>query len=318
MTRNESPQDLRICQVAISGRRTFAEAERWYVEGLGFEAAGGADFAGPDQAGVAGIDVPTLDTRLDWLVGRDEFFQLEYFSFREPETRPKRDDWTVADVGYNVVGVHVMAFDDTLERLAVLGSVPVGAVVGVDGDRRAVVLDPNGVVFELMERDIAAPAARPPVRPEGNPAVRFVRATVADLGRSRRFFVETLGLEPVSTELHSPQQEAALGVGEAPVDSEVVAAGGCFVELVQYAEGVARERPQDFRISDEGILNVACGSVVPGPVREARDRVHAGPYAVHDDVRAPEFELNYVTDDQGFSVELLYIGASKHVEFGFV
>lgn len=318
MTRTESRHDLTLCQVAISGRRTFAEVEAWYVEGLGFRAAGGADFAGPDQARVAGIEAPTLDTRLDWLVGRDEFFQLEYFSFREPETRPKREDWTVADVGYNVVGVHVLAFDATLERLAALGSAPVGPVTGVGGDRRAVVLDPNGVVFELLERDVAVPGARPPVRPGSNPAVRFVRATVADLERSRRFFVETLGLAPVATELHSPEHEAVLGVGDAPVDSEVVAGGSCFVELVQYAEGIARERPRGYRISDEGILNVACGCVVPGPVREARNRIHAGPYAVHEDVRAPEFELNYVTDDQGFSVELLYIGASRHVEFGFV
>jgi catechol 2,3-dioxygenase-like lactoylglutathione lyase family enzyme len=308
---------LELCQVAISGRKTLAEVEPWYVEGLGFEYAGGADFVGAEFPAVAGIDAPMLDTRLDWLVGRQGFFQLEYFHFKQPEVRPKREEWTLADIGYGSIGIHVVDFDATLERLAGLGSVPVAPVVGEAGDRRACLLDPSTVVVELMEKDVPTAEERPSPRPDG-PAIRFIRATVGDLERSRRFFAETLGLESVATELHSAEQEAGLGAGKDPVETQVMVAGSCLLELVQYAEGVGRERPEGYRISDEGILNIACGSADPEPVREARQRTEAGPYSVHADLRDDEFDLNYVTDDQGFNVELVYIGAPKHTDFGFI
>lgn len=46
-------------------------------------------------------------------------------------------------------------------------------------------------------------------------------------------------------------------------------------------------------------------------MREARSRLYAGPYEVDADFFSDEFELYYITDDQGFNVELLYIGAPK-------
>lgn len=315
---DQPAQQLQLCQVALSGRKRFEEIEPWYVGGLGFETAGGTHFAGAELASFAGIDAPSVDVNLSWLVGRHDFVQLEYFDFKEPETRPKREDWTPADVGYNVLGIHVLEFDATLARLADLGSEPIGPVVGVVGDRRACVLDPNGALLELLEKDLSTPAERTPARPDVNAAVRFVRASVRDLARSHRFFVETLRLEPVSVQLHGEEHEAGWGLERAPQKTEVLAAGNCFLELVEYADGLGRERPDGYRISDEGILNIACGSPEAEPVRQVRDRIQAGPYVLHDDMWSPELECNYVTDDQGFSVEVLYMGIPKRAEFGFV
>ncbi len=314
----QAERRLTLCQVALCGRKGLAELEPWYVGALGFRPVGGAHFSGPELIGFTGMDVPAIDVEVGWFVGRDGFQQVEYFHFAEPESRPKRADWTPADIGYVVVGIHVLDFDGTIERLAALGSVPLGAIVGGAGDRRASLLDPNGNLVELMERDIQGSAKEDPARPDANPAVRFVRASVGDLDRSRRFFVDALGLRPAAVDLHGGEHEAGWGLEGARVELEVLEAGGCFVELAQYGDGVRRDRPEDHRLSDEGILNLACGSGDPEPVRLARKRLLNGPYAVHDDERSAELECNYVTDDQGFSVELLYMGASRRAEYGFI
>jgi catechol 2,3-dioxygenase-like lactoylglutathione lyase family enzyme len=169
-----------------------------------------------------------------------------------------------------------------------------------------------------MERDVLVPGQNKPARPDVEIAIRFVRATVPDLAASRRFFVDTLGCEPVSRGLHGPEHEEAWGLPDAQPKVLTVASGDRFLELVEY-DGIGRDWPDGYRISDEGILNLAFGSVEPEPYRVTRERVATGGYTLHRELTIPpEQALNYVTDDQGFNIELLYSGPAMHLDFGFV
>src|SRR5204862_525422 len=111
-----------------------------------------------------------------------------------PRARPLPADWSPADVGYSMVGVHVRDFDVALERLERASAPPVAPPVGAAGARRACVRDPEGILLELMEDDPRGPARRERPRPEVGPAVRFVTLSVPDLERSQRTFRDVLGL----------------------------------------------------------------------------------------------------------------------------
>jgi catechol 2,3-dioxygenase-like lactoylglutathione lyase family enzyme len=313
-----STTDMYLNQIAISTRGELDDALAWWIEGLGFLPAGGAEFGGPEIAQVQGIDVPTVELTLKWLVDRNDFLQIEYFKYAVPETRPVRPDWTPADVGYNVLGVYVVDFDEALANLAAIGSEPIGPVVGTAGDRRVCVTDPSAVVVELMERDVEIPGQDMTVRHDVGAGIRFVRGTVPDLARASTFFVDTLGLTRVDTKLHDPEHEALWGLAGATTESVTAVAGNCLLELVTY-EGIGRGWPDGYRTSDEGILNIAFGSLTPEPFHRVRERVAAGPNEVHADfVYPPDLEVNYATDPEGFNVELMYMAPSMHAEFGFI
>jgi hypothetical protein len=89
------------------------------------------------------------------------FFQVEIFQYRKPRSRPRRLDWSPADWGYSMVSVHVRDFDDALDRLAALGSLPYTEPLGPIGDRRVCVPDPDRNLVELLERDPLAHVAPP-------------------------------------------------------------------------------------------------------------------------------------------------------------
>lgn len=309
---------MQLCQVALSGRASLDVTASWYRDGLGFIAAGGASFAGPDIAEVQGIDAALVDINLMWLVDRSDFMQLELFRYNAPVARARRDDWSIRDVGYNLLCVHVLDFDRTLAALAGIGTSPLTAPHGVRGERRVCVHDPNSTLIELMERDVGFEGAAATARPQVNAAIRGVRATVRDLTLSRQFLVDTIGLQIAQLACHGPAHEALWGHSGRAAQTLTLTDGRSFVELADYGSAT-RARRSDYQICDEGILNIAIGDAQQAPYRRTRDCVaNAGPYAVHRElVLRPDLEVNYVTDEQGFSVELFYMGALAQAEFGF-
>ncbi|WP_322544785.1 hypothetical protein U2G91_02190 [Rhodococcoides fascians] len=304
-----------INQIALSGRSALADVSRWYAEGLGFVDAGGTSFAGPEIAQLQGIDLPTVALDLQWAIDRNDFMQLELFSYTEPVARPRAADWSPEVVGYNVLMVHVQDFDTTLANLAALGTHPSTDVIGEAGSRRACVADPNGTLIEIMEDDVTSGSAVP-IRPGVNAAVRGVRVTVPDLDKARKFFMEAIGLTPANP-VHNAAHEALWGLTGQEPKMFALTEGRSIVELVQYAQ--TRPRPADYRVCDEGILNIALGSIEKDDYLRTRARVEeAGHTLFSEFILSSDVEVNYVSDSEGnFNVELMYMATAAHKSFGF-
>ncbi|MCV6615857.1 MAG: VOC family protein, partial [Cellvibrionaceae bacterium] len=164
------------------------------------------------------------------------------------------------------------------------------------------------------------PDAAPRRWPEAGVATRFVRASVADLQKSRRFFVEALGLqEAAELQLHSPEHEALWGLAGAECDSLLLWAGDYLIELVQYRQPSGKPLPADSRISDQGLLNIALGFRSRSALDQVFRRCEQMGYRANSrPVSFGSWAVTYVNDDQGFSVELLFVRPWFDWFMGFV
>jgi catechol 2,3-dioxygenase-like lactoylglutathione lyase family enzyme len=156
-------------------------------------------------------------------------------------------------------------------------------------------------------------------RPDCRVAVRSVTLSVPDLEKSTRFFVDALGMSQSTTKLRRPEHEALWGLGGATTRSVVLDAGNVLLELVQYLDPVGKPWPRGYRISDQGILNVAFG------YRRMREMMDSYRRSRTAGARANGFPLHllnwgvvYVNDEQHFSVELLWVKPRWDSRMGFV
>jgi catechol 2,3-dioxygenase-like lactoylglutathione lyase family enzyme len=295
----------------IDGKRS----RDWYQQAFGFLPAGSlaptADLSATQ--GVADARVRNLL----WLVDSQDFVQLEIFEYSSPPVRPLRPDRELSDIGYARVGVWVADFDAALARLARLGARPVGPLTGPAGARRACVFDPDGIMVEVMEDFVPAPRSRPLVRPMAGVALRAVTASVPDLDASLCFFRDAIGMtEVLDVVLHPAGQESAPGYGQ-PSRRALLAAGQLWLELAQYGTAGGRSRPADYRITDQGILNIAVASRTLEGYLGLRDRVAAAGYRVHAEIAREHLRIQYALDSAGFSVEMGYFDAARDPIAGF-
>jgi catechol 2,3-dioxygenase-like lactoylglutathione lyase family enzyme len=312
----DAPDAMRCTQVALSVLDRERAAD-WYTRGLGYLPAGGME---PDNheeiAALQGL--PESEPRMGWVVDSQDFFQLEFFQFKRPQMRERPAGWRPCDIGYSMVSFHVDDLDATLEQLRAIGTEPLTAPRDSGGGRRVCVLDPDGVLVELMEADPRAPGAGPRVRPEVPVVVRSLTASVPDLERSRKFFVDTLGMVPASTSLHLPEDEALWGLEGAHREEQVLWSGDFAIELVHYTDPVGKPWPEGYKISDQGILNLALGTRSREIFRSTLAAVEAAGYQANTALGFPFAEVDYVIDDQGFSAELFFLEASADEIMGFL
>jgi NAD(P)-dependent dehydrogenase (short-subunit alcohol dehydrogenase family)/catechol 2,3-dioxygenase-like lactoylglutathione lyase family enzyme len=294
-------------QIAMSVtdlRRTHA----WYREVFGFLPAGGTSaFKGFLAEKVQGVKAAA--STCWWLVDQQDYFQLELFEFERPAVRPLPADWRLCDIGYGMVGLHVVDFDAVLQRLSEQGSEPMSEPEGEAGARRVCVRDPEGVLLEIMEDDVLAATAGVPVRGAVPVVTRSITVSVADLEKSRSFFVDVLELEEVSgLELHTESHGVLWGLPGAQRKVLLLRAGDVLLELVQYSDPLGREQAQDYRISDQGLLNIALGYRSRKEFERIYQRcLQAGISGNWRPLRLGAWSVVYVNDEQGFSVELLHV-----------
>ncbi len=309
------PVGTRIVQVAISSLNG-ARSRRWYERGLGYLPAGNRHPTA-DLSAVQGIDNARVANVL-WLVDRQDFFQLEIFEYASPKVRPQPADRQASDIGYARIGVWVADLDQTLGALAELGTAPMSAPTGSAGARRVCVPDPDGVAVELMEQDEPPPGATEPAHPHARALTRSVTVSVPDLDRSLRYFAKALGMAPVANfALHTDADEALWGLRGAHAERVLLAAGNIWLELVQYQDPAGRPRPADYRISDQGILNIAVGRRTLDGFTQTRDAVVAAGYTVHAEVAQEQLRIQYAEDLDGFSVEIGYFDEALDAIQGF-
>src|SRR5205823_1206105 len=149
-------------------------------------------------------------------------------------------------------------------------------------------------------------------------AIRSVTLSVPDLQRSRRTFVDVLGLEEAQDPLHRPEHESLWGLDGASSESLALWAGDIGVELVQYTEPVGRAWPPGYRISDQGLLNIAFGFRDRAEFEAAQRRCRqAGLVANGPTLRLGAWSVVYVNDESGFSIELLRMAPWYDRQMGF-
>lgn len=308
---------MRLSQIALSVS-DVRRSQRWYREVLGLEPGGGTNlFAGPLASMVQGI--PRSASTCWWLVDRQDQFQVELFEFRSPLVRAMPPGWRPSDVGYSMMSFAVDDLDAALDRAREAGPEPLTDPVGAAGERRVCLRDPDGVLVELTEHDPRAPTERPRPRPEIPAVARAVTLSVPDLERSRRFFVDVLGLAVAEDlELHGPEHEALWGLDGARSERACLWADDFVVELASYADPAPRPWPDGYRISDLGLLNIAFGFRDRARFDDAVRRCSQAAF----EGNAPPLHLGpwsviYVNDDQGFSVELLHVEPWYERQMGF-
>jgi len=287
------------------------KTERWFREGFNFLPAGGSRWMmrGPVAAHVQGL--PRAASTCWWLVGRNAWFQLELFQFERPIAKLMPAEFRPCDIGYTRIGLWVRDFDATLARLATLGTPPLTPPLGENGKRRACVRNPDGVYVEVMEEDplagkASAGRAACPV------AVRSVTMSTPSLAESSAFMSRGIGLAEHRAPLHGPEHEALWGLAGARCQSKVFDAGDVLVEVVQYLDPPGKPWPNGYRISDQGILNIAFGAHSKRDHMEVYQRTGAlGAKPNGRPFHLPGAGVVYVNDKLGFSVEILWLKPGK-------
>ena len=300
--------DKHICQVAFTALNAAALRE-WYANVFGLVKAGGMLFFPPATSRVQGI--PGAWEKCCWLVDRQDYFQLEFFQFLRPRGQLKPVDWRPCDIGYNMVGIAVSDFDQVMRNVSAYSRVPLPRTAGRAGARRACVTDPEGNWVEIYEQDPIAlieGARADVIRPEVPAVVRAVRASVPSLADAREAFVEAMGLQLVEDfQLHTPADEKLWGLPRAKAQALVLRGANFLLELVEYQSPGARAWPPGYSLADQGIMNIALG------YRDSGDYARSFARATREGMRpngkvldAGVFQVMYVNDKHGFSVEMLH------------
>jgi catechol 2,3-dioxygenase-like lactoylglutathione lyase family enzyme/uncharacterized protein YndB with AHSA1/START domain len=306
-----------LCQVAFSVIDLRA-TERWFREGLGFVPAGGGRVAMRSPVAARAQGLPRAASTCWWLLGSNDWLQLELFQFERPIAALMPNEARPCDIGYRRIGVCVADFDATLAALERLGSPAMTAPVGAPGARRACVRNPDGVYVEIMEDDPLTPDGRSALKRGTPAAVRSVTLSVPDLAQSEAFLSHGLGLEPSDAPLRSPEHEAMWGLAGASTHSSVFKTGDALIEIVQYLSPQGRPRPDGYRISDQGILNIAFGARTKRRHGELyRRTLAAGATPTHRPLHLPGAGVVYVNDPQQFSIELLWMAGWAETLWGF-
>jgi short-subunit dehydrogenase/catechol 2,3-dioxygenase-like lactoylglutathione lyase family enzyme len=308
---------MRLCQIALSVG-DLRRSQAWYRRVLRLEPAGGTNlFAGPLATMVQGV--PGSASTCWWLLDRQDFLQLELFEFRSPLVRPLAPDWRPSDIGYTTVSVWVADLERTVERAESEGTPPLSEPVGSPGSRRVCVRDPDGVLLELMEDDPRGLDRRDRPRPEVPTAVRAVTLSVPQLEASKRVLTEAFGLAPADdVHLHRPEHESLWGLDGAERTTALLWADDVLVELVEYIRPRGRPWPPGYRISDLGLLNIAFGFEDRRSFHDAHKRcLRAGLRENSRPLHLGAWSVVYLTDEYGFSFELLHVEPWYRGRMGF-
>lgn len=241
---------MQIAQIGMNSS-DIAGSLRLYAEAFGFRNAGAQALWG-NAIGTQGLP-PSARTLLWWMVGAQSFFQLEFFHHTNPQQRPLRPDWRPCDHGWVRIGIAVQDLAACRSALAA-NTVPLlGDISGPAGCRLAF-RDPYvGAIVEVMEMQTGGIS--------DGPSIVYATSSVADIEGALVYYRDTVALpiRPLD-DLHSPEDEGLWGLAGARREGFLADAGNVLLEIVSYNEPVGRPRPDDYRNSDQGIVNVALGS----------------------------------------------------------
>jgi catechol 2,3-dioxygenase-like lactoylglutathione lyase family enzyme len=289
---------------------------RFYSEVFGYLNAGGQVGWG-NAMKVQGLD-PNGQTVVWWMVGKHPRIQFEIFHHTGPLIRPKPADWSPADHGWVRYGVAVSDFDGVLAKLSARDIRPLGEKVETNGHRRIAIRDPYaGIVIEIWENGPGLEVEWPFEPNNADPQILYVTHSVSNVGAARDYYTRILGYETLPIDvLHSEADEAIWGLHGAKRDGFIVPARNGYIEVVEYQSPRGRPRPADYRLSDQGIMNVGVLARDTADVQTVLDRLDAegrGPAWL---TAGPDI-LGFYVNDPDREVELLACPAEVEQAFGF-
>ena len=235
MTKASNHRELRFTQLALN-TSDMAASIRLYSEVFGF-ANGGGQHAWGTIMRIQGLDA-SARASLNWMVGRQEFNQIEFFHHTNPMQRPQPEGWRPCDIGWSRFGFSVPNLDAALGALAAWGLKPITPPVSTPRGRRAAFRDPYvGSVVEILEESPLIPGGIRQKYFDLKPAIIYATSSVTNLDAATHFYGDLLNLELLPLEaLHDPEDEAIWGLAGAKRKGFVAKAGDTFVEILQYLD----------------------------------------------------------------------------------
>lgn len=296
--------DAHICQVAIVALNA-KRLMQWYQDTFGFLDAGTTLLFPPVSTRVQAV---SAFEKIGWLVDSKNYFNLEFFQFFKPESKARKGERSVADIGYNILGIHVAEFDRVFDQGIALGGQRMGHISGAVGQRRGCIKDIEGNVIELFEKDPLDDDRKSLVRPKVPATVRSMTISVPDLQQARKTYVDALGLIALdSATLHEKKHEDLWGLAGANCRRLLLRSGEFLLELVQYLDPEPQPRPLDHSICDQGYMNIALGFSDKSSFDAAfKQAIAGGMKSNGKPVDLGIVRVMYITDPNGFSVEVLY------------
>ena len=298
-----------LCQVGFSCLNA-GQLRDWYHDCFGMVYSGGImAFPPMSTHSIQGI-TPNPVEKVSWLVDQQDYFQLEFFQFYRPKSRPRPIDRRFCDIGYSMVGIHARDFDKVMALVTANSDRPLPAPVGAVGDRRVCFQDPEGNWIEVMERDpLSQIEGTDPgiIRPELLTATRFMRLSVPSLDITREAFIDAMGLcEVEGYQLHTKEHEALWGLEGAETKTALLRGRNFLVEVVEYQSHDPKPWPVGYQISDQGFMNIALGFRETSEFDRGFEQALANGMTPNGKpVDIGIFRVMYVNDPQGFSVEML-------------
>lgn len=265
---------LSFFQVALNST-DLAATLRLYCEVFGFSNAG-AQVGWGDSLVIQGLE-PSGQTLVWWMIGRNPRVQFEIFHHTGPTIRPQPRDWSPADHGWVRYGIAVSDFDGVIAKLAERGISPMAGTATRWGLRHCAIRDPHcGIVIEIWEDGPELPGHVERAQGAPDPIILYATCSVPDIAAARDFYSRIVGL-PVSPldRLHLDSDEVLWGLPGAEREGFVVEGGDGLVEVVQYTSPAGAARGADYRLSDQGIMNIGFFSRDNAPVREVVERLDA-------------------------------------------
>jgi catechol 2,3-dioxygenase-like lactoylglutathione lyase family enzyme len=307
-----------VMQIAMCTANMPATVRR-YTKVLGFADAGGDQIWGTWFGKLQQLDSDTACT-MWWMVGRQSMVQLELFQHTIPSPRPLPEDWRPSDHGWVRWGCTVPDFDECIERLAASGIDTFTGPEEQGGVRRVCFRDPDiGVIVEILEDGVNVPGGVRPRDFDVGPCILYATVSVPDLEDARRFFVTTLGLEEQDPDtLHDPTMEHLWGLsGSTERTTTVVRGGDVYIEIVCYKNPKGRAKPAGYRLSDQGMMNVAVGYRDPSNLDALLERLADSGTFPTTEMR-PGQTGAYLFAPDTTSLEVLALPAGRDDELGFV
>jgi catechol 2,3-dioxygenase-like lactoylglutathione lyase family enzyme len=290
---------------------------RLYSEAFGFAPAGGNMVWGQWLADIQGLGEDAA-TAIAWLVGRQDLLQLEFFNHTLPRPRPLAADWRPSDLGWVRWGLTIPDFEAALDRLHGLRVSTMTDPQNHDGLRRVCFRDPGtGIVVEVMEEGSGLPGGVRPRYYDLAPGVVYATLSVPDLEEARSFYLDTLGLVEEDVTLHTPEMESLWGLSEARGDSFVARGGDVYLEVVHYTDPVGRPRPDGYRLSDQGFMNIAVGTRVRAESEAIIEQVRAAGHRINAELPGVAAGGTYMNDGSGNSLEVICAPREFDSTFGF-
>lgn len=302
----ENLREKRVGQIAVvctDRERTAA----FYGGVFGWEHAFGTEsFMGEVISEVQNLENAAALT--SWLIDSRPGFQLEIFQYAFPESRPLPADSSVSDQGYNRIIIATRSLTEVMDRVTGLDpQLATSFIVDEANQKRALARDPDGVLLEIVERPDWVPAA-------DHSVMLGVGVTVNDLELFSEDLVQGFNFQPEADLFEHAQHWDMDGGLE---KCRTLKLGDMFVVASQYRG--SRQRPDDYKLGDIGIINFA---VLQPSMADFKDAyLHTCSLGMRSNcvplITPGKAAAVYQNTHEGFSVEMVYLDTSLWGLFGF-